>query len=287
MSTDGEATASQDDARTPEDEEVLASFRESVEEGTVRLGRTLSGLLATGFIGGVEVGLGLLALLVVEHLTQSPLLGGLAFSAGFIALTLGRSELFTENFLVPVAAVVAHRASVWSLLRLWAGTGASNLAGGWIIAAVIVMALPEAGATAVELAAEYNGLGLGLESFGLGLLGGVVITVMTWMERGSDSEFGKVVAAIVAAFLLAAGTLNHAIVVSLLFFVALVAGAPFGYLDWLGFAAWATLANMTGGLLLVTIMRLIQVGVREVGEQRQRPGGVGANRHAQRTGTGG
>ncbi|CAN5266337.1 formate/nitrite transporter family protein [soil metagenome] len=287
MSTDGEATASQDGGGTPEDEEVLASFRETVEEGTVRLGRTLSGLLATGFIGGVEVGLGVLALLVVEHLTHSPLLAGLAFSVGFIALTLGRSELFTENFLVPVATVVAHRASVWSLLRLWAGTGASNLAGGWIIAAVIVMALPEAGATAVELAAEYNGLGLGLESFGLGILGGAVITVMTWMERGSDSEFGKVVSAVVAAFLLGAGSLNHVIVVSLLFFAALAAGAPFGYLDWLGFAAWATLANMTGGLLLVTVMRLVQVGVREVGEQRQRPGGVGANRDAQRAGTGG
>jgi formate-nitrite transporter family protein len=63
-------------------------------------------------MGGLDIGAGVLALLLVEHLTGSPLLGGLAFSIGFIALTLARSELFTENFLVPVAAVAARRGSL-------------------------------------------------------------------------------------------------------------------------------------------------------------------------------
>ena len=52
-------------------------------------------------------GVGVFALLLVEHATDNSLLGALAFGIGFIALTLANSELFTENFLVPVAAVAA------------------------------------------------------------------------------------------------------------------------------------------------------------------------------------
>ena len=49
----------------------------------------------------------MVALLAVYAETGSHLLAGLAFSIGFIALLLARSELFTEGFLVPVTAVVA------------------------------------------------------------------------------------------------------------------------------------------------------------------------------------
>src|SRR5918997_5284449 len=86
------------------------TFDRLVVEGQQRLGRSWSGLLSTGFLGGLDAGVGVLALLLVEHATHSVLLGGLAFSIGFIALALARSELFTEDFLVPVAAVVAQGA---------------------------------------------------------------------------------------------------------------------------------------------------------------------------------
>ena len=71
----------------------------------------------------------------------------------------------------------------------------------------------------------------------------MIITLMTWMERSTTSVTGKLVAAFTAAFLLAAGSLNHAIVVSLEMFAALHAGAPFGYLDWVRIVLWATLGN--------------------------------------------
>lgn len=85
------------------------TFDRLVDEGEQRLGRSWPGLVATGFLGGLDVGVGVLALLLVEQATHSVLLGGLAFSVGFIALTLARSELFTEDFLVPVVAMVANR----------------------------------------------------------------------------------------------------------------------------------------------------------------------------------
>lgn len=263
------ATAEAEQAPAEQDEYLAVTFHKSVDEGQVRLGRTWPGLLATGFVGGVDVSLGILGLLVVKHETGSIVLGALAFTIGFIALSLGKSELFTENYLVPVAAVVAHKASMWSLVRLWFGTGTMNLVGGWAVTWFIMMGLPRLGSTAIEIAEYYPRLGLGLEAFTLGVIGGVVITVMTWMEHGSSSEFGRIVAAAVAGFLLAASPLNHVIVVSLEMFAALHVGAPFGYADWLGVAAWATVANMVGGLVLVTLLRLVQVGWRDIGKRRE------------------
>jgi formate-nitrite transporter family protein len=249
-------------------EELAATFRRSARQGEERLGRSWPSLFATGAVGGIDVGIGVFALLLVEHATGSTLLGALAFGIGFIALTLANSELFTENFLVPVAAVAAGRARPSAVVRLWIGTGLTNLAGGWLIMAIVMSAVPKLEPTALKLAAHYTEPGLGWESFAASILGGAIITLMTWMEQGTDSMPARLVAAISAAFLLAAGSLFHAIVVSLVMFAALQTGAPFGYLDWLGVLAWATIGNLVGGLGLITTLRLVQVGKGQLDEER-------------------
>ncbi len=234
--------------------------------GRRRLTRTFPEILATGLVGGIDVSLGVAALLVVEHETGSRLLGALAFTIGFIALILGKTELFDENYLAPVAAVVAEKSGFGSLLRLWAGTAMMNLVGGWIFAGLTAAALSPLHDTAVKVAEFYPERGVTWESFALGALGGAVITLMTWMEHGSATEFGMIVAAIIAGFLIAAAPLIHVIVMSAEMFVALHTGAPFGYADWAGMAAWAALSNVVGGVVLVTLLRLIQVQAGHEGQ---------------------
>src|ERR1043166_2878402 len=102
----------------------------TIDEGERRLTRSWPMLLSTGTVGGIDVGVGVFGLLLVRALTGNQLLAALAFGIGFIALTLANSELFTENFLVPIAAVVERRASALSVLRLWSGTLVTNLIGG-------------------------------------------------------------------------------------------------------------------------------------------------------------
>jgi formate/nitrite transporter FocA (FNT family) len=81
--------------------EVEEAFNRLVSEGSNRLDRPLVPLLATGFVGGIDVGVGVLAYLVVYHETGQPLLAATAFPIGFIALLLARSELFTETSWCP------------------------------------------------------------------------------------------------------------------------------------------------------------------------------------------
>jgi formate/nitrite transporter FocA (FNT family) len=250
-------------------EDSEQTFDRLVDEGQQRLGRSWLGLAATGFLGGLDVGVGVLALLLVEHVTHSVLLGGLAFSAGFIALTLARSELFTENFLIPVVAVVAKRSTVAALARLWAMTLLTNLLGGWVVTGLVMAGFPALRASAVEAAQSYVDLGFGWSAFALALIGGMLITLMTHLQHATESDGVRVVPAVVAGFLLGAGKVNHAIVASLVCFAALHAGAPFGYLDWLKLGAFAALGNMLGGLGLVTILRLLQVPHKVLAERHQ------------------
>ncbi|GAY09936.1 formate/nitrite transporter family protein [Pseudonocardia sp. N23] len=246
------------------------TFDRLVDEGTQRLGRSWPGLLATGTLGGLDIGVGVLGLLLVEHATGSTLLGGLAFAIGFVALTLARSELFTEDFLVPVAAVVAKASPPSALLRLWVVTLATNLAGGWVITWILMAGFPSLHETAIESAGTYVRLGIGWQAFALALTGGFLITLMTHMQHSTDSDGLRLVPAVGMGFLLGAGSVNHAVVASLLCFAALHAGAPFGYGDWAGLAAFAALGNMVGGLLLVTMMRLLQVPHKVSEERRER-----------------
>ena len=237
--------------------DVEETFRHVIDEGRRRLSRRTTSLLATGLVGGIDVGTGVLALLLVEWMTGGDiLLGGLAFSIGFVALALARSELFTEDFLIPVSTVLARQARFRMLIRLWIGTLVANLIGGWIFTFFIVKGYPEIDATAIKAGSYYVDLGIGGSSFCLAVLGGVVITLMTWMQRGAKSVVGTIVPAVAAGFLLGAGRLDHAIVASLLMFAALHTGhAPFGYLDWAETAGWATLGNLVGGIGLVTLLR--------------------------------
>ncbi len=100
------------------------------------MNKPLPVLAATGLLGGFHVTVGLLTLVVttgalaaiVPPLTAH-VLASLTFGVGLVMLTVGRSELFTENFLIPVAAAAFGHATKRAVLRLWAVTLAANLAG--------------------------------------------------------------------------------------------------------------------------------------------------------------
>ncbi|HEY2812424.1 MAG TPA: formate/nitrite transporter family protein [Acidimicrobiales bacterium] len=248
------------DGSSADTDQLTEAFERTVEQGVFRLDRTLPDLLATGLVGGADVATGVLGLLIVKTATGSDLLAALAFGIGFIALTLANSELFTENFFVPIAAVAARRATTVQVIRLWIGTAVMNLIGGWLLMGLVISAFPKFGPSAVEIGDHFHQIGIGWRSFAGALLGGMAITLMTWMERSTESVPAKLLAAMSVAFLLAAAPLNHVIVTSLEMFAALQHGAPFGYATWAVTAAWYTIGNIIGGVGMVTMLRLIQIG---------------------------
>ncbi|MCO5995529.1 formate/nitrite transporter family protein [Actinoallomurus rhizosphaericola] len=263
----GEPSRPGEDDRPEESSRPVAleeTFTRVVDEGRRRLSRPWLPLVATGLVGGVDIVTGVLALLLVEDaMTGSPgkeLVAGLAFAVGFVALTMAGSELFTEDFLIPVMTVVARQATYRELIRLWSVTLAANLAAGWILTYIVDIGFPRLHPTAVEAGARYIDLGITWRALALAVLAGAVMTLMTWMQHSTTSPGVKLAPAVTTGFLLGGGGLNHAVVSSLLIFAGLQAGhAPYGYADWAGAAALAAAGNMVGGILLVTTLRLAQV----------------------------
>jgi len=243
---------------------------ESVVEGNRRLSRGTIGLAATGLVGGVDVMFGILALTVVSgalavavpeqiaHVT-----GSLVFGVGFVLLVVGRSELFTENFLVPVGAVLRGVGTTRSLARLWAVTIAGNLVGVVAVAAILTrtgVVPPEALKAAGELCDTVAARDVGA-AFLSAFLAGTVMTLFTWLTHAVDDDGARVMISLLIGFIVAAPSLNHAVVG--------VGEMAFGLLaDTAQQATWADLAqnfaiaaagNLVGGLGFVTLTRVLQV----------------------------
>lgn len=246
------------DTPGPVEDEIEESFDRTVDEGAQRLHRTFPDVLITGLFGGIEIGIGVMAYLAVLHQTESHLLAGVAFSAGLIALLLAKSELFTEGFLVPIAAVTAKQATIGQLGKLWGGTLLANLVGGWIFMALVMTAFPQWTTTVITAAEHYVDAGFSWQTVCLAVLGGSTITLMTRMQHGTEAMSGKLAAAVVGGFLLSGLQLFHSILDSLLIFGAIQSGADISYLDWLGWFSYTVVFNVIGGILLVTALRLVR-----------------------------
>ena len=245
------------------------TYERLVAEGHERLDRPLLPLLATGLLGGVDVGVGVLMYLVVDAETDNPLLSSVAFPIGFVALLLARSELFTENFLVPVISVVAKTGTLGQLLRLWGVTLLANLVAGYAMAGMIVVALPEVHEAAVGAGSHYAHLGVSWRSFFLAVLAGAVITLLTRMQHATENLGVRLVPAVLMSFVLVGAQLFHSVLDSILMFAGLLTGeADYGYLEWLGALGWSAFGNIVGGLVLVTGIRLLRMPHR-VAESRE------------------
>lgn len=243
---------------------------ESAEEGRRRLSRGPAGMAATGFIGGVDVMLGIMALTVVSGALAVSLpeqiahIGGsLVFGIGLVLLVVGRSELFTENFLVPVAGVLRGGSGVKDVLRLWGITMVANLVGLVAVAAMFTRAglVPpetlEAAGSLADTFAERDFVAAFLSA----VVAGATMTLFIWLTHAAERDSARVIIAMLIGFLLVAPSLNHAMVAVGEMSFGLFAGTP-DHATWTDFAQnfpVAVLGNLVGGLGFVTLARAMQV----------------------------
>jgi formate/nitrite transporter FocA (FNT family) len=243
----------------PEPETIYARTR---EEGKRRLRRPLVELAATALVGGFDVAVGVAALGLAAGASEARLgvpaahlVGALAFGAGFVLVVVGRSELFTENFLVPIAALERGNRRSWlKLAELWLVTLLLNLAGGAALVTILTSRAvlpPEASPPLVRLADDLAGAPL-LGAFLSALVAGALMTLMTWMVEGAAQSTGVRIA------LIALGSFDHAIVSTLELLFGGRYGADVGAADVGTNLAIAVAGNLIGGIGLVTVARFAQ-----------------------------
>ena len=224
-----------------------------------------------GSLGGIFMGLSALGnAIAVAMLTPAGgaptnaalFVGKMFYPLGFIVVILGRSQLFTENTLYPVALVLAEKNHFWNTMRLWAVVLSFNVLGAFAFAALATRAHALPGPSMQALAQ------LGLEAahhpaatiFWSGVMGGWIIATVAWLVSGSHSITGSVMIIWMLAFVVGLGNFAHSIAAAGEVFSPILMGiAP-----WSAFPHWflpAVLGNICGGVGMVTLLEYGQVVV--------------------------
>jgi formate/nitrite transporter FocA (FNT family) len=249
----------------PQPEEIYERTR---SEGRRRLERPLLELSATSLVGGFDIAFGVAAFGLVagavDTQTSEPIAqtaGAIAFGIGFVFVVVGRSELFTENFLIPVAALDRERRSLIKLGELWVATLVLNLVGGVLLALMLTaegVLRSEAQAPLIRLADHLEELSTG-PSFLSAVVAGALLTLMTWFVEGAARSMGvRIAMAWLVGALVALGTFNHAIVSTIEIVFGIRFGADVGYDSLFANLGIAVAGNLVGGLGLVTFARFAQ-----------------------------
>lgn len=238
-------------------------------EGKRRLSASLLEQVSTGFIAGVTVVFGLVALAVATDLVEpalgagpGKLAGALGFGIGLVFLVVGRSELFTENFFDPVATAIDRRQrSTWLRLgRLWGVVLLLNLAGGIVMAAIFAVegTMPTGARHALEKVAEEIVAKSGVATFTRGIAAGTLLTLLSYLLHAVNSVGSRIVLAYFVGFFLALGPFDHVVVSALHLLFGVWLGAPVGYGDVGLNMVRAGAGNLVGGLLLMTLTHTAQ-----------------------------
>lgn len=240
------------------EEELLGEAAFTVTEGTERLNRTWTELIVTGIFGGIDIGLGILAMILVKQATDSDILAGMAFGVGLLALKMAHSELFTEEFLIPINAIVAGQGTWGQLFRLWSVTLVSNLAGGLVFAWLTVLALPDYHDILIDTAHGYLDTGSAGTTIGLALLAGATITLSTRMQQGTSNDVVVALLSVISGFLVIGLGMLHGALNAMIIFGAMFAGAHISVGDFLAWFVVVIPLNMAGGLAIITLPRLLR-----------------------------
>src|SRR5581483_682758 len=243
-------------------------FHAAQDLGRNELRRSSRTLAFSGLSGGLCMGLtGLGVAAVRGMLGNGPwqeFVSYLLYPTGFIAVIIGRSQLFTENTLYPVLLVLdekKRRARVTiQTLRLWGVVFASNVAGAFVFAFLAMQTGALNGNIAGEIVAlgRYGIEGTGGHLFWSGVMGGWLIALVARIVTASHWTIGQIVMIWLLTFVVGIGHFAHCIATSCEILSAVVVGAvPLAsYAHWLLFA---TLGNIVGGVTMVSMLNYGQV----------------------------
>jgi len=223
------------------------------------LARSNISLALSGLVGGLTMGLTALGVSIASAALGpsrvAQFIAFLFYPLGFMAVILGRGQLFTENTLYPVALILTERRHVLGTLRLWGVVFSANVAGALLFAILcartralepqVLATMAQIGITAAGHPAKHI--------FWSGVVGGWIIAMVAWLVSGSHSITGSVALIWSLTFIVGLGHFAHCIATSGEILAAVLTHQlpPLAYFGWL---LPATCGNITGGVLLVTLL---------------------------------
>ena len=265
------ATSQQKDLSRPSAHEIYQQVAKNAKE---ELKRSTASLAISGFTGGIFMGLSALGVgLALARLGGSGhafIISRMFYPLGFIVVILGRSQLFTENTLYPVALVLTEPRQIWNTLRLWATVLPSNMLGALTFASLaglthsmpadVVQAIASLGLAAVHEPTSTI--------FWSGVVAGWIIATAAWLVSGSHSITGSVMVIWALTFVVGLGNFAHCIATSGEILTAVLTHQ----LSWEAYPRWfgpAVAGNICGGVVMVTLLEYGQAVLSRSSDEKQ------------------
>lgn len=243
-------------------------FESAVQHAREELRRPWTALAFSGVAGGLTMGLtGLSTGLVTSILgpgTVTEIIAAMVYPIGFLAVVIGRAQLFTENTLFPVVLVLTEKKYLLDTGKLWAVVFGGNWLGSLLFAVLAVKTSALAGSardTLVELG--VNAIAHPFSAvFWSAVVAGWLLALVAWLVTGSHWTTGQALVTWAMAFVLGLGNFAHCVANSGEILSSLLAGriTPADYSVWL---AAATLGNIAGGVVMVSLLNYGQVKIGE------------------------
>lgn len=234
-------------------------------DGEEELARTKRSLFWSGIAAGILISLSVLGEAIFRtYLPDTPqrfLIENLGYSLGFLAVIMGRMQLFTENTITTVLPIMRDRtlSSLGAMLRLWAIVLGANVIGAFAAAALFVYtsALPaDLMPAIISLSEHATGMGAS-QSFWRAIPAGVIVALIVWMlPQAAEAAFFLI---LIFTWLIAAGDFTHIVAGSVEMAVLMLQGS-LGIIDALsGFFIPVLLGNIVGGTVIFTLVAWGQV----------------------------
>ncbi len=259
------AALAQDRSQEEAQKSYHTILEQHVQQAQEELERPAKGLLLSGFSAGMDLGFGPLLMAVVLTLTRgefsratTDLLIANAYAVGFIFVVIGRSALFTEQTTSAVMPILARRAKLYQLFRLWGLVLAANLVGATVISALIAVLGPALGVVQPPVLSEIAGKLLE-KPWWVTLLSAVVagwlMGLLSWLVIAARDTVSQILLVWLITFVIGVATFHHSIAGTVEVLMALFAGTGPTFADYGKFIAWAVLGNAVGGAMFVALLK--------------------------------
>jgi formate/nitrite transporter FocA (FNT family) len=232
-------------------------------EGTEELERPSASIWWSGLAAGLTMGCSMIGEGILRaQLPDAPwrdLVASFGYCLGFLFVTMGRQQLFTETTVTVMLPVLHRTHGAGDAARYWAIVFAGNIAGTLLLAAAAT--IPHLfSADAVH---AFTDLGVGAAEPGFlavlvkAVFAGWLIALMVWLLPGASSA--KFLVIIGVTWLISVAKFSHVIAGSVDTAFAAMQGA-IGWKDYLaGFLVPAFIGNSFGGVVFVALLNHAQV----------------------------
>jgi len=232
-------------------------------EGTEELERPSSSIAWSGLAAGLTMGTSMVGQgLLMAGLPDAPwreLVAAFGYTLGFVFVTMGRQQLFTETTLTAMLPALHGTHGIADVVRYWMIVFAANIVGTLLFAAAATVPdlfKPEAVHAFTELGTKAMAPGF-LGVLVKAVIAGWLIALMVWLMPAAASA--KILVIVAVTWLIAAGEFSHVIAGSSEAAFAVMRGAG-SWTDYaLGFLLPALVGNSIGGVVFVALLNHAQV----------------------------